>query len=188
MEKKEWQKPKGNKEEKVEKRKREEEKEGNETRSKEDVRVVFLLRPLKNFVKGEIWSCGDLSWEDLLDKPEDLSDCEPVSCELVRVVLDVTDVPSSVVTEFCDVSSMCSDPEFVEPQCTLLYKYAGGGEVRRLTSESALAFNKKDDLCNIRTPPLRGSREVMKRKEEDGMREKEQSSQGRNSFWKEVTV
>ena len=53
-----------------------------------------------------------------MEKLDDLSECEPVSCELVRVVPDVTDVlvsPSSVVTEFCDVSSMCSDREFVEP-------------------------------------------------------------------------
>ena len=51
--------------------------------------------------------------------PDDLSDREPVSCELVHVVPDVTDVlvsPSSVVIEMCDVSSMCSDREFVEPQ------------------------------------------------------------------------
>ena len=37
----------------------------------------------------------------------------------MSVVPDVTDVPvspSSVVTEFCDVSSWCSDWEFVEPQ------------------------------------------------------------------------
>ena len=49
--------------------------------------------------------CGVLSWRDPLDKPENLSDCEPVSCAHVCVVPDVTDVlvsPSSVVTEFCD--------------------------------------------------------------------------------------
>ena len=62
--------------------------------------------------RGDLESCGDLSWEDLLDKPDDLSDCDPDSCEHVRVVPvvpDVTNVPSSVVTEFCDVSSLCSD-------------------------------------------------------------------------------
>ena len=60
-----------------------------------------------------------LSWEDLLDKPEDLSDREPVSCERVRVVLDVTDVhvaPSSAVTEFCDGFACCSDWAYAEPQ------------------------------------------------------------------------
>ena len=39
---------------------------------------------------------------------ENSSDCEPYFTALVRVVLDVTDVlvsPSSVVTEFRDVSS-----------------------------------------------------------------------------------
>ena len=77
-------------------------------------------------------------------------------CELVRVVLDVSDVSVSltfVVTEFCDVSSMCYDREFVEPQSfsvskktrTLLHRYAGRDEVRRITSESAPAFKKKDD-------------------------------------------
>ena len=40
-------------------------------------------------------SCGDVSWEDLLEEPEDLSDREPLSCELVRVVPDVIDVPVS---------------------------------------------------------------------------------------------
>ena len=65
-------------------------------------------------------SCGDVSWEDLLEEPEDLSDNDPVSCELVRAVPDVIDVPvssSSVVTELCDVSPCCSDREFVvKPQ------------------------------------------------------------------------
>ena len=50
-------------------------------------------------------SCGDVSWEHLLEEPEDLSDCEPASCELVRAVPGVSDVidvpvsPSSVITE-----------------------------------------------------------------------------------------
>ena len=64
-------------------------------------------------------SCRDVSWEDLLEEPEDLSDREPLSCELVRVVHDVIDVPvypSSVVTGLCDVSPCCSHWEFVEPQ------------------------------------------------------------------------
>ena len=50
-------------------------------------------------------SCGGLSWEDFLEKPDDLSDFEPDTRALVRVVPDVNDVlvsPSSVVTEFCD--------------------------------------------------------------------------------------
>ena len=46
-------------------------------------------------------SCGDLSWEDFLDKPEDLS-------ELVS--------PSSVVTEFRDSFFCCTEWELMEPQ------------------------------------------------------------------------
>ena len=54
-----------------------------------------------------------------MEKHGDLSDCEPDSCAHVRVVPDVTDVlvsPSSVVTEFCEVFSCCSDWEDVVPQ------------------------------------------------------------------------
>ena len=54
-----------------------------------------------------------------MEELEDLSDRELVSCELVRMVPDVTDVPvspSSVVNEVCDVSPCCSYWEFVEPQ------------------------------------------------------------------------
>ena len=68
---------------------------------------------------GDMDSCGDVFWEDLLEEPEDLSDSEPLSCELVRVVPDVIDVPvspSSMDTELCDVSPCCCDCEFVEPQ------------------------------------------------------------------------
>ena len=78
-----------------------------------------------------------------MEKPEDLSDCEPASCELVRVVPGVSDVidvpvsPSSVVTELSDVPPCCTDWELVEPQfffflkktCTLVYRYAGRDEV-----------------------------------------------------------
>ena len=67
----------------------------------------------------DVESCGDVSCEDLLDNPEDLSDCEHDSCAHVRVVLDVLDVlasRSSVVTELCDVYPCGSDWEFVEPQ------------------------------------------------------------------------
>ena len=71
---------------------------------------------------GDFESCVDLSWDALLGEPDDLSDREPVFCELVRVVPDVTDLfvsPSSVVTDMCEVSPCCSDWEFVEPQCTV---------------------------------------------------------------------
>ena len=88
-------------------------------RLKEDVRVWFLWKPFEICTQeGDVESCGDVSW-DLLEKPEDLSDCELDSGELVRVVPDVTDVlvsPSSVVTGWCDVSPCGSDWESVEPQ------------------------------------------------------------------------
>ena len=142
-------------EEKGEKRKREEEKEEYET-----VKVKRAsVEAFEIFRQGEdLKSCGDLSWGDLLGEPDDLSDCMLVSCELVRVVPDVSDVIDvlvslpSVVTELCDVSSSCSGWEFVEPQsffflpktCTLLYRYA----VRRLTRESASAFKKNDDTAH----------------------------------------
>ena len=52
---------------------------------------------------GDLESYGDRSWEDPLEKLDDLFECEPVCCALVRVVPDVTDVlvsTSSVVTWF----------------------------------------------------------------------------------------
>ena len=96
-----------------EKRRKKRTKKGLE---KEDVRVS--VDAFEIFSQGrDLESCGDLFWEYLLDKVEDLSDREPVSGELVRVVPDVTDVsPSSVVTELCDVSPCRSKWEFVEPQ------------------------------------------------------------------------
>ena len=60
--------------------------------SKEEGTVHLLWRPFKSFVKEDLESCGGLSWEDLLEKQEDLSDCEPDSCAHVHVVLDATDV------------------------------------------------------------------------------------------------
>ena len=47
--------------------------------------------------EGDVESCGDVSWEDLLDNPEDLSDCELDSCAHVRVVPHVTHVLVSPV-------------------------------------------------------------------------------------------
>ena len=87
----------------------------------------------------DLESCGTLSWEDLLEKHEDLSDCEPEPCAHLRVVPDVAGVPvapSSVVTEWCDAFSYCPDWEDVVPQSfsfsekrALLYKYATRDEV-----------------------------------------------------------
>ena len=79
---------------------------------------------LKSSVKeGGLESCGGLSWEDPLEKPEDWSEFEPDTQEEVCVVSGVTDVlasPPSVVTEFCDGFSYCSDWEYVEPESFFL--------------------------------------------------------------------
>ena len=76
-------------------------------RSKEDVRVVFLWRAFEIFSQGEdVESFGDFSGGEPLEKLDDLSECELVSCALVRVVPTVLVSPSSVVTEFCYVSSL----------------------------------------------------------------------------------
>ena len=48
-----------------------------------------------------------------MEKHEDVSDFELGSCAHVLVVLDVLVSPSSVVTEFCEVFSCCSDWEDV---------------------------------------------------------------------------
>ena len=99
-----------------------------------------------------------MSSGDLLEKLVDLSECEFVSCALVRVVLDVIDVFvsfSSVVTEFCNVLSSCYGWEFGEPQSFSFSKkcvaktYARRDEVRRLTSESASDNEKNDDSAYI---------------------------------------
>ena len=109
---------------------------GEERRKKEENKTWRVKRRCEGFVSveafeifsqgGDLDSGGDLSWEDPLEKPEDLSDCEPETWVDVSVVL----MPSSVITEVCDVLSCCSDGEYVEPQsfsfsnkaCTLLYK------------------------------------------------------------------
>ena len=109
--------------------------------------------------KGETWRVlWTFRGRDPLERLDELSECGPVSCALVRVVPDVTDVPvspCSVVSEFGDVLSLCSDREFcgttvlffLQKACTLLYKYARRDEIRRLTSESASDSEKKDDAA-----------------------------------------
>ena len=91
VKKKGWQKPRRMKKKRVKRGKEKRRKKRTKRRqSKEDVRVVFLWRLLKSFVKGE-------TWRDPFKKLDDLSECEPVSCALVRVVPDVTDVPVSLL-------------------------------------------------------------------------------------------
>ena len=42
--------------------------------------------------RGDLESCGDLSWEHFSDKPEDLSDRESEAWVVVPVAPNVTDV------------------------------------------------------------------------------------------------
>ena len=125
-----------------------ERRERNGRRVKNDVSILFLWRPCQ---RGDLESCGGLSWRDLLEKPEDWSDLEPEAWVDVLVVPDVTDVSvsvSSVVTECCDGLSCCSDRELLETQsfsfskkaCSILDSYARRDEVRKLTSEGASAI------------------------------------------------
>ena len=102
-----------NKEERGEKRRREGEKEEieRETVKRRCVGSVSV-EAFEIFSQGrDLESCGYLSCEDLLDKPEDLSDRESEAWVVVLVVLDVTDVlvSPSVVTEFCDGVCCFSD-------------------------------------------------------------------------------
>ena len=53
---------------------------------KEGVSVLLLQRPLTSLVKEKIWRV------DLLENPDDLSDCEPETGTAVSAVPFVTDV------------------------------------------------------------------------------------------------
>ena len=102
-------------EEKGAKRKREEEEEENETETvKRGCDGCVSVEAFNIFRQGrDLESCGDLFWEDFLEKHEDVSDFELDSCAHVLVVLDVFVSLSSVVTECCEVFSCCSDWEDV---------------------------------------------------------------------------
>ena len=130
----------GDPEEMGKKRRREEEKEEIET-----VRCVgsVSVDAFDIFSQGrDLESCG----------AEGLSDCEPEARVDVSVVLVS---PSSVVTEFCDGCSFCSDCGFVEPQSFSFSKKRAHSwtvtqekdEVGKLTNESASASSiwKKND-------------------------------------------
>ena len=134
-------------------------------------------------------SCGDLSWEDPLEKHEDLSDCEPDSCAHVRVVPDVTDVPvsPSVVTDFCEfffrvalIGKMLYRSPFLSSKrehfcCTSTQeetRYGGQqGKAPAMAHTSAI----------FARPPLKGSRSVTEWKAGDKVRRKERSSRGGES-------
>ena len=89
----------GNEEEMGEKRRRERRNRTKRRLLKEDVRFLFLWKFLIFFSQGrDLEGCGDLSWEDFLDKAEDLSDRESKAWAVVPEVPDVVAVlvsPSS---------------------------------------------------------------------------------------------
>ena len=148
--------------------------------------------------------CGDVSWEDFLDNPEDLSDCELDSCAHVRVVLDVIDVlfsTSSVVTELCDVSPCGSDWEFVEPQSFSFSKkraHCGTDMQEEMRYEGSPVKAPLHSRRRVTPPsPVQNSYTSFVRDhgryEEEGRgwnaRERENNyREDKNSIWKEVSV
>ena len=82
--------------------------------------VYLLWKLFEIFSQGrDFESCGGLPGRDLVERPEDLPDCELDTRAHVHVMLDVTDVlvsTSSVVIELCDAFSCYSGWEDVVPQ------------------------------------------------------------------------
>ena len=78
-----------NEEGKGETRKREEEKEENETETvKRRCGGSVSVEAFEIFSQGgDLESCGDVSWEDPLEKHKDLSDCDPDSSAHVNLCL-----------------------------------------------------------------------------------------------------
>ena len=78
-------------EQKGQKRKSEEEKENETETVKRRCEGLVSVEAFDIFGQGrDVESVGDLSWEDPLQKLDELSECGPVSCALVRVVPDAT--------------------------------------------------------------------------------------------------
>ena len=157
------------------KRTREEEKEENETVSAKRRFVGYIsAEAFDIFSQGEyVESCGGVSWSDLLEKPDDLSDGEPETGTVVSALPVVTDVlvsSSSVVTECYEEVSVDSDWEFVEPQSfsfsqkalVCLCGESGRNELRRVASKNASDIQKKDDRRGLNggrgERPNRGAR------------------------------
>ena len=139
---------KENEEERSKKRRREEEKEENDTGTVARRCVGLFLWRLQIFSqRGDLESGGDLSWGDLLDKPNNLSDRES---EVWGVVPDVTDVlvsNSCVVTDFCDGFSCCSDWEFVEPPSFSFSK-------KRAHYGTVTQEEMRNESSQVKAPPL----------------------------------
>ena len=114
---------------------------------KEGVSVLFLRRLFDIFSQGEdLERCGGVSWGDLLENPDDLSDCELETRTDVSAVLDVNVVPaslSSLVTECYKDVSMDSGWEFVDPQSFFFFQKAfdcEGRESKKKTRRKTSCF------------------------------------------------
>ena len=95
-------------------------RERRERDGEKKVCQLYLAEAFDIFSQREdLESCGGVSWSDVLDNPDVLSDCESESRAVVSAVLVVSDVLvslSSVVTEcFYDVP-LGPEWEFVEPR------------------------------------------------------------------------
>ena len=143
-------------EKREEERKKEGEKEQNETVSAKRRCVGFISAEAFHIFSQEenFESCGGVSWSDLLD---DLPDCELETRTVVSAMLVVTDVlvsPSSVATECCEDVSLGCDWEIVEPQsfsfstkrASVCAENQGDGS-RRVASKSASDIQKRDDAA-----------------------------------------
>ena len=183
-----------NEEERGEKRKRDEEKEENQmgTVKKEGVTVLFRWVETWRLV---VVFVGETSWRSLKNS----SDCELDTRSHVRVVPDVTDVlvsPSSVVTEFCDGFSCYSDWEDVVPQSfSFSIKRAHCCTSTERYESSQVKPHPLSRRRMMPIAPLQNSNDTFKKSSgfswwnvRCGVREKERSSQERNSIWKKITV
>ena len=108
------------------------------------------------FCQGEdLESCGGVSWSDVLDNLDVLSDCESESRAVVSAVLVVSDVLvslSSVVTECFDDVVLDLEWQFVEPQSVFFLEgasvhwdgFSGNHERWWVTSKSTSAYQRKN--------------------------------------------
>ena len=160
------------------------------------MKVLFRWRFFEIFSQGgDLESYGGVSLEDLLEKPEFEPDTQVEDC----VVLDDVLVShSSVVTEFCDGFSCCSDREYVEPQSFSFSKKRAlcitstQEEMRyESTQVKALPLSRR----RMRPPtPLQNSNSSSEEEQERFLVEDqrwsagERSLQARSSTWKKGTA
>ena len=96
----------------------------------------------------DLESCGGLSWEDLLEKPEALSDFEPdtraqvLMCLFPLLLWSLSFVMVSLVVR---IGILWNRSPFLLRRRVCLDSHAGRDEIRRFTSDSAPATEKKND-------------------------------------------